>query len=181
MISAALSVLKTDAQRKIVNDLYKEYKNRFYHIAYSRLKNTHDAEDAIEEAFLRIAKRPEFFFKIPDHKKAAYIDVIIRNVSVDMLKKRQKDLCIEPENKMLSEDVSVENTAIGNISKDELTAFIQTLSEAQKQVIYLKIEFQMTSRQIAEALEISETAVRKRLSEAGKTIKKFVKEENENE
>lgn len=181
MISAALSVLKTDAQRKIFSDLYKEYKNRFYHIAYSRLKNTYDAEDAIEEAFLRIAERPEAFFKIPDHKKAAYIDVIIRNVSVDMLKKQQKDFCAAPESEMLSEAASIENTVIGNISKDELIAFIQTLSEAQKQVIYLKIEFQMTSRQIAETLEISETAVRKRLSEAGKAIKKFVKEGNENE
>ena len=48
MISAALSVLKTDEERNIVEKLYTENRNRFLSIAYSRLNNRADAEEAVE-------------------------------------------------------------------------------------------------------------------------------------
>lgn len=48
MISSALSVLKTDEERNIVEKLYTENRNRFLSIAYSRLNNRADAEEAVQ-------------------------------------------------------------------------------------------------------------------------------------
>lgn len=62
MITAALAVLKTDEQRNIISDFYQMYKNRFYAIAYEHLHNLQDSEEAIQEAFLRIAVNPYKFF-----------------------------------------------------------------------------------------------------------------------
>ena len=72
MISAALAVLKTDEQLNELSEFYEENKNRFFSIEFSKLHNREDAEDAIQEAFLRIVKYPEKFFAIPTHKRLPY-------------------------------------------------------------------------------------------------------------
>lgn len=55
MISAALAILETEEERNELSDFYEKYKNRFYAIAFERLHNEQDSEDAIQETFLRSA------------------------------------------------------------------------------------------------------------------------------
>lgn len=62
MISSALAVLKTDEQRNELSEFYEENKSRLYSIAFERLHNRQDAEDALQETFLGIAYIPEKFF-----------------------------------------------------------------------------------------------------------------------
>lgn len=62
MISVALAVLETDEQRSELADFYEKNKSRLYMIAFSKLNNRQSAEDAVMEAFLRIADKPERFF-----------------------------------------------------------------------------------------------------------------------
>ena len=88
MINTALAILQTDEQRNTLSDFYQTYKNRFYAIAYSKLHDRNLAEDAVQEAFSRIASKPETFFSLSHNKMIAYTDVIIRNVSVDMFRNR---------------------------------------------------------------------------------------------
>ena len=64
MISTALALLEPDEQRNVLSEFYQKYKNRFYAIAYSKLHGKAAAEDAVQEAFLRIVDKPENFYKI---------------------------------------------------------------------------------------------------------------------
>ena len=50
MISAALAILETQEQRNELSEIYEHHKKTFYAIAYSKLQNRPDAEDAIQEA-----------------------------------------------------------------------------------------------------------------------------------
>ena len=91
----------------------------FYAIAYSKLHGKTAAEDAVQEAFLRIVDKPEKFFKIEHNKRVAYADVIVRNVAIDMFNKNNAHKIEE-----LTEDVSdeaytlgLEDTVIGSVSK----------------------------------------------------------------
>lgn len=63
MITAALAILQTDEQRDILSEFYEENKNRFYMLAYSKLHNSEASEDAVQEAFLRIVRYPDRFFR----------------------------------------------------------------------------------------------------------------------
>ena len=62
MISAALAVLEFDGQRSELSEIYEKYRKRFVGVALKVLRNREDAEDAVQEAFLRIADRPDTFF-----------------------------------------------------------------------------------------------------------------------
>lgn len=65
----------------------KKYKNvkkgRFCAVAYSRLKNMHETEDAVQNAFLAVAKNPETLFAVSEEKRVAYICVMVRNAAND--------------------------------------------------------------------------------------------------
>ena len=157
-----------------LEEIYRLNADRFYNIAFSRLQNKHDAEDAVQEAFLRIAKNPKNLFSVPDHKKVAYINVIIRNVSCDMIKAKNKNPETELyENYPYESDV-LENIVVNDILAEELISFIMAMPPANKDVMFLKISYGYSNAQISEALGISETTVRKRISDATQLIRNFI-------
>lgn len=86
MIDAVLLTMENEEQRNELAVFYSKYKERFCWIASSKLKNPRDAEDAVQEVFSEIADKPEKFFDLTPADRLAYIDVMVRNVSVEMFK-----------------------------------------------------------------------------------------------
>ena len=174
MISVALAALNTEQERNILAEFYEENKNRFFAFAYSRLHNREFAEDALQEAFLNIVKYPATFYALDAHKKVSYTLLIIRNTINGILKDPNKKIDDELNDDIEDNSLSVEDIVIGNISADKLKEFINGLPEARKQAVQLKAVYGLSNTQIADILGISETAVRKRISDAYKLIKDFI-------
>lgn len=172
MIEAALAVLDTEERRNELSEFYEQNKSALYAFALSRTHNRERAEDAVQEAFLRLAKYPERFFSLPVHKRISYAVIVTRNAVNDILGESAKYSEIDdnvPEN-----SISVEDLSLGNIAAEELKAFIQKMPEAQRSAIILKIVHEMTTAEIADALGISEPTARKRVSNAYRTIEKYL-------
>ncbi len=174
MISAALALLETDEQRHILSEFYEENKHRFYAIAFSKLHNKEEAEDAVQEAFLRIVRYPVKFFEIEAHKRLPYAIIITRNVVLQMLQRKGRYEFEELPEDIPDLNISVEEAVIGMVSEEKLIEFIKTLSEAKKQVIILRGVYGMSNSQISEVLGITEAAVRRRISDAYGQIKDFI-------
>lgn len=130
MISAALAMLETEGQRNELAAFYIANKNRLYYIALSKLHNSIEAEDAVQEAFSRIAAKPEHFFTIPDKNKIAYADVIVRNISIDMYNSKSK-IIADPIEEVQTENnaISLEDSLFDKVSRNEILTFIDNLPE----------------------------------------------------
>lgn len=176
MIDAALSVLETDEQRTELSIFYEKYKTNFYGIAFSHLNKHELVEDAIQDAFVKIAKKPKIFFDKNEKDRLAYCAIIVRNTAVDIYKKEKKIAITELRDGCTENNLSVEDIVIGDISKDELLKLIKNMTEANRQVMFLKLHFNLRYAEIADELGISETAVRKRASTAMKQIKDYLEE-----
>ncbi|MDE6726557.1 MAG: sigma-70 family RNA polymerase sigma factor [Oscillospiraceae bacterium] len=172
MISSALAGLETEERRNELAEFYEQNKSGLYAFAMSRTRNREKAEDAVQEAFLRIAKYPETFFALPVHKRMSYAVIVTGNAVNDIFSESAKSS--ELPDTIEDNSLSVEDTALGNISAEELKAFIKAMPEAQRQAVILKIVCEMTTAEIACALNISEPTARKRVSNAYKTIKKYL-------
>lgn len=176
MISAALAVLEDEGQREKLSEFYEKYKSRFYAIAFEHVHNQEEAEDAVQDAFSAIADKPEIFFIKNENDRLMYTSVIVKNISVNYYKYDQKHMTEELTDDIVDERAEVMKQALGEYTKDELMNYIETLSEPLRQALLLRIHYQMNTSQIASTLNISETAARKRISDAGKKIKKFMED-----
>ena len=182
MISATLAILETGEQRNELSEKYETNKNRFYAIAFEHLHNKNDAEDAIQESFLRIAKNPDKFFMLSNNQRINYICVIVRNVSVDIFKKNVKSEADElSEDLMFKNDISpLENSLLNKISHEELMGFIKNLPILQRNVLFLTCLSELSIDETAKILKISKAAVNQRLYLARKSIREYIKERSEN-
>ncbi len=180
MISAALAVLENEEQRNELAEFYEKNKNRFYAIAYKYLHNKEEAEDAVQEAFLRIANKPDRFFSLNDDKQVFYVFAVVRNVSIDMFNKSTEIIADE-----LSKDIvyqndfsSLEGFLLDKLSHDEILSFINNLPPLQYSVLVLTCLLGLSISETAQTLKISEDSVSQRLHLARKSIRAFIEERN---
>lgn len=176
MFDTTFAVIEDEAQRNELAAFYAEYKNRFYRIAYSKLHNAEYAEDAVQEAFSGIADKPEKFFDVPEEKRLAYIDVIVRNISVEMFNAQNKLPSDELNEELEDDAVSLENSLFARISHDEILAFIDNLPSLQRNVLMLHCLFGLSIDETAQRLNISVTAANKRLTLARRAVRAFIEE-----
>jgi RNA polymerase sigma-70 factor (ECF subfamily) len=138
-----------------------------YGVAWAVLRNAHDAEDAAQEAFLKIW-RARAWLGLRDEK--AYLARITWRAAVDRLRgewpSRGTPLSGQDEVNAMPEDIAdsslspEERVAAGNWEA-AVHRLIDSLPEELRQVLALSAE--MNSREIAAAMGLAEGTVRTRL------------------
>lgn len=172
MIEAALAMIGSEERRNELSEFYGQNRSGLYAYALSRTHDRERAEDAVQETFLRIAKYPERFFSLPVHKRVSYAVIVTRNVICDFLNENAR--YSEIDDSLPDDSLSVEDMALGSIAAEELKAFIMKMPEAQREAMILKVVHGLTTAEIAAALGISEPTARKRVSNAYRTIEKYL-------
>ena len=141
MIDVILSTIENEEQRNELSKFYSKHKNRLYSIAYSKLHSKEDAEDAVQEVFSEIADKPEKFFEVPPNDRLAYTDIMLRNIAVDMFKRKNKVQVDELDEDIEDIRVSLENALIESIEHNEIVEFINNLPTMRRSVLMLHCFF----------------------------------------
>ena len=159
----------------------RQYQDMVYRIALHHFADRFDAEDAVYEAFARAAGNFKKILEISPEKRGAYLNVIVRNVAVDMLRKRKKQAVPdEPDEDFSLCAVSLEDEVVGKIGEERLMDFISALPETQREILELTSFCDMGYSEAAEFLGISENTAYQRIFRARKAILDFLeREENE--
>lgn len=141
--------------------VYETYVNDIYRLCFSFMKNHMDAEDAVQETFLKYYHM-EGTFADETHKKA-WLIVTASNYCKDMLKhwwNRRKNL-----------DEYRETAGEEGSEADEMMSLILQLPYKYKMVIYLYYYEGYNSREIAKLLKKPESTIRTYLQKAKKRLK----------
>lgn len=169
MIGLCLTLIDNDSDKTRFMNLYDEYKNLMFYVARDILKDDYLAEDALQEAFLRIAKNFQKINEISCHKTRNFVVIIIRNISLTMLAQKENmadiDTCTEDTLFSVSDD------CFENVVVSTLTEKIMELPNKYRDVLYLHNLYGCSYNEIAHLLSISSDAARKR-SERAKVILK---------
>ena len=174
MLSFCLSLIKTEQEKLLIEELYNKNKQTMYNIAYSNLHNRDDAEDAVQEAILRAINQIDKISRISPDKQCAYLNVIVRNISFDMFNRKVNHLSLEEDAEIYDQTV-LEDQAIGNVNYDLLVDFIRSMPQGMRDAMYLKYCLDFTNEEIEQALNISPSALRNRLFTARKRIKDYIR------
>jgi RNA polymerase sigma-70 factor, ECF subfamily len=166
------SAVNEDARRRADEDalttLVDQYAGALYRVAFSVLRNPADAEDAVQEAFLRVLRHRDSLGEVRDHR--VWLIRIVWNIVLDR-KRRAKT---RPETDDVAELARV--LPSNGLSAEELTAAAQhhahvlacvdQLPSKERQVLFLSAFEELSSVEIASVLGITESSVRSRLFRA---------------
>ncbi len=180
MLDVSFSIIADDTERNELADFYSTYRNWLCNIAYSKLNNRFDAEDAVQTVFSEIADNPEIFFKIAPKNRRAYVGIIVRNVAIEMYKNKNKVQLEELDEETEDTSFSLEDEVLDKITREKLLSFMKKLPVEQQTVLLLHYYFDLTIYETAVKLHISTSTVNKRLKSARGAIRKFIEEGDAN-
>ena len=150
---------------------YDLYGEMLYKIAFLYFGNAHDAEDAIQEVFIKyLSRRPAF--KSNEHEKAWLIRTT-QNQCIDMLRAASRKT-ISLDDIHLPAKMDDHDLRIDIISK------IIALPHQYKSALILYYYYDYSVAEIAKTLKLSTSAVKMRLKR-GRDILKIELEEHNNE
>lgn len=148
-----------------LEDLYHHTSAAVYSFALSMLKNTHDAEDVLQDCYLNIYAGAESYRS--SGKPMAWILTIAKNLCFQKLRERQKIADLSQED---WEHWLTGNEGISPEDKMVIQQCMKLLSDEQRQIVTLHAVAGFRHREIAELLDLPVATV---LSKYHRAIKKL--------
>lgn len=166
-----------DSEKIVV--LYEEYRACMYKEAFRILKDAHLAEDAVQQAFIKILKTSLDKIDLRDVVKTKnFLIIICRNVSFDMYNKRMHlmassdiiDFFVDNEE---CEIVGYDCPSKALISKETFNYVMEILDELPsiyKDVMILEHFHNYSKKEIAKLLNVNYDTIKKRSERARKIL-----------
>ncbi len=141
--------------------LAERYRDMVYRIALNQLRSVQDAEDTVQEVLLKLYLRKEPFTD-DTHAKHWLIRVTLNHC---------RSVWRSPWKKQVSLEALTRTISFATRRDSDLFLSVMALPEQYRTVLYLFYYEDLSVREIAELMDLSETAVTSRLSRARKRLK----------
>lgn len=173
------SIIKDDFQRNDLEEFYKNNMDCLFNVAYFILHNQRDSEDAVQEAFCKIAHDPDKFFGVEPENRARYMIVVVKNTALDMIRGSKAAAAEYDDETAYGGSPSVDDIVIGEDLKEKLKQFIRLLPDLQRKALIFRCLMGFSVSETADRLGISQAAVRQRTHMARKAVFEFIQKEKE--
>ncbi len=150
--------------------LYDAVGNKVYSFALSLVRNSQDAEDVLQETFLRVHAHAKEYR--PHGKPLAWIFTIARHLAMD--KRRQQSRIQSLSDEAEKVDLSAVTQADHRLLLDSL---LNHLSEEDRQILILHAVVGMKHREIASVMALPLNTVLSRYHRGLNRLKSVVKED----
>jgi RNA polymerase sigma-70 factor (ECF subfamily) len=164
-----------DSPAETVEALVAQYAPMVFRVAFSILRNHQDAEDAVQECFLRVLKAQSRRHQVRNTK--TWLARIAWTTALDQ---RSRRAASSGNEQVLDDDALAQLPAEGpgwdeHMERQEMQALLQrmiaALPEDLRQPLELSTVQELNSAEIAEVMEIPESSVRTRLLRARRLLK----------
>lgn len=153
--------------------LYRRYALQMYRQAYAILNDEEEAKDLVQDLFINFWDKISEINLVHDtifpYLYIANKNLVFKRLEKDKLKRRHRDYLYA---KFEEEDFSTLEALSFSELKDKLDEAIQKLPSKMQAVFVLSRDHQLTHKEIAERLSISDKTVKKQISNALKILKK---------
>lgn len=165
----------TSQEAEKLRQLYEIYEQPMFRIAYAVLHSNELAEDAVSDAFIRIIERLNKIGVVKSDKTKNYIVRIIKSTSINLYRKNKqffiKELPINEEVMQIPDKSNdVEKVILNAESSREFDKMLEDISETDRSIVLLRCREELSWREVANAMSLTETAVRKRFERIRKRL-----------
>ena len=163
-------------------ELVRRYQKKLYSLAYQMLGNHLDADEVVQESFVRIYRRRKGLRDVANF--TSFLIRIATNYSIDLLRKRRIQAEVTDDPSLLPGDIQIHLASKvktpGDLFQDkvimkEIKIALEQLPPRQKITTILHDIEGLSKSEIAEILECPEATVRSNLHIARGKLKKVLK------
>ena len=161
--------------------LFEENKRKVFSIAYRYAKNKEDAEDILQDTFIKAYQALDKFHTNEGTSFTSWLYRIIINSSIDLLRKKNKmeDKFFDPDNldNLSSHDLehNPEHSTGLQDTRNRISAVVNQLTARQRMIFILRHYQQLSTLEISEYMGCSQGSVKKQLFRAVSAIKDHFK------
>ncbi|MEA4854134.1 MAG: sigma-70 family RNA polymerase sigma factor [Christensenella sp.] len=159
--------------------LIEKYEKRIYNIAYKFMQNSSDAQDAAQDAIIKMyGNIQKFSFQ---SAFPTWMYRVVANTCLDLLRKKKAMITVsteEYENNAVSREGNPEAEAENNDLGQNIRMAVQELNEKYRLVLVLKDMEGLKYEEVAEILKITPGTVKSRLFRAREKLRKLLMERN---
>lgn len=160
--------------------LVREYEKPVYNLALRMTGSVEDAQDLTQETFIKAYRRLDSFRG--DSKFSAWLYRIASNVCLDHLRSKARSgtvsIAVSDEDgaelDIPDTAPSVEETVLGNLTREAVQRGLDLLPEAQRQILLLREINGLSYEEIAQTLSLESGTVKSRIFRARKKLCAFL-------
>ena len=166
------SVIASEDKKSKIECLYSRYSGEMFSVAYRILNDYQLAQDAVQTAFINIMEKIEKINEIDCHKTRAFVVIIVRNISINLYRKRKKqnDLMLEDIGETVGGGELIVDTIINAEAFSQVASAIKDMHPAYTDVITLRYYYGYSDKEISELLSITHDNVRTRIRRAKQSL-----------
>ncbi|WP_438449054.1 RNA polymerase sigma factor SigW [Gorillibacterium sp. sgz5001074] len=184
-VETRLVQLSRNGDRRAFEELVDMYKDKIYHLGYRMLGQSGDAEDVVQETFLRVYMNLDRYDE--NQKFSTWIYRIGTNLCIDRLRKRKPNYSLDAElpdadgadwySTLPSDQDTPEEEIMLSETQQQIRQAIDTLPEKYKSVVILRYLHDMSLQEIGDVLQMPVTTVKTRVHRGREFLRKKLEPE----
>lgn len=179
MLASAIAAIESESDRNFIEDIYLKYHAPMYRKALSLLHNSHDAEDAVEAAMLKLIDRMELLRGCNRASLRSYLISCAKNAAIDRLRRSSRQYSFDDVQAKIDAIPDEREVDAGLLRASQASAMADALlrlPERERELLRMKYYEELSDREIAEILGIRAGSIRTCLMRARRKLGEILKE-----
>lgn len=180
MLSIFLDLIDDVSDKELFEKIYNKHQKQMFYIANNILKDKQLSEDALQNAFLKIAVNIKVFHKLDETQTKNYLFISAKNAALDIYKKQKKTNTIDIDAFYDLKNDTYNDTIEAFENDDYIVHLLKKLPAKYTDVMYFKYSTDMNDMEIAKALNRNINTVRQQYRRGKKKFAALYEKENKN-
>lgn len=170
-----VALIVKQGRTELFEHIYDRYANKVYRKCISFVKDEPTAQDMVQDIFLKV------FFKLSKFKGnsrfSTWLYAVTYNFCVEYYRKHGRIHTVELDDRLeVPTDDNTLEEEILSFRTEQLKKALESVDPKDKMILLMKYQDGVSIKEIMDQLNISESAVKMRLSRARKRVKECVME-----
>lgn len=186
-VEARLAKLSRDGDRNAFAELVDIYKDKLFHLAYRMMNNAQEAEDVVQETFLRVYMNLHRYDETL--KFSTWIFRIATNLCIDRLRRRRPVYSLDADMTdhegagsdgyalLPSNERTPEAHLVVSETREQVQLAIASLPDKYKSVIVLRYLHDLSLQEIGDILDMPISTVKTRVHRGREYLRKKLEQE----
>ena len=157
--------------RALLEEIYRLYEQKMYAIAFAVLQSKEQAEDAVQDSFVKLIPYLPKLTSAEDAGTKQLILKIVRTTAIDQYRKNYRDVQRNFSEEISEKDWNKKVTPLQSVEDRELIkSLLEGMPEDYREIIKLRCYYGLSGKETAEIMHISPDNVAKKLERARKMM-----------